>query len=241
MQITLLLFINSLAKDYAPAMLGRLNKYFPKIKSYLGINSQECAEEIATYYTFDKTILYDNSLRWPQKMANILSKIEEDYVFFIIDNNIFIDNFSIEELERYLKYIKENNIDQLRMIPSSVSIPPEENDIGIYENKSTNYIFSVQPAIWKRKTLLHIMEKFSYVDYREIELECSNYCKQFKNYFVYSSRDFKERINNFSYACPIIHALTCGKWIINPDLYKKEIIILADEYTINLDKRGFTA
>lgn len=238
MSISLLVFMNSSAKDYAPATLGRLDRYFPKIKSYLGINSQECAEEMEKYYRFDKTILYDVSITWCQKMVKLLSEISEDYIFFVIDNNIFVDNFSEEDLQRYLKYMVDNNIDQLRMLPSCISIPSEENDTGIYENKSNNYLFSVMPAIWKKESLLHIMNRFFNVDYREIELQAEYYCSNFKNYFVYSSRDFEERINNFSYACPIIHALTFGKWVNEKQFYTKEIEKIALEYNIDLNKRG---
>jgi hypothetical protein len=238
MSISLLVFMNSSAKDYAPATLGRLDKYFPKIKSYLGINSQECAEEMEKYYIFDKTILYDVSMTWCQKMVKLLSEISEDYIFFVIDNNIFVDHFDQKDLQRYLKYMVDNNIDQLRMLPSCVSIPSEENNTGIYENKSKNFTFSVIPAIWKKESLLNIMNSFFNVDYRLIELECSNYCSNFKNYFVYSSRDFEKRINNFSYACPIIHALTFGKWVNETPFYQVKIEEIALEYNIDLIKRG---
>lgn len=240
MSVCLLFFMNSIAKDYVPATLGRLNKYFPKIKSYLGINSQECAEEMKQYYEFDETIVYDVTLRWPEKIIKILSGISEDYVFFIIDNNIFVDYFHNKDLERYIKFMVDNDIDQLRMLPGCVSIPSQENDIGIYENKSNIYTFSMQPAIWKKQTLLHIIEKFSDSDYMTIELKCATYCGQYKNYFVYSSRDFKEKINNFSYACPIIHPLTAGKWVNNTPFYTQEVQKIALEYNLDLNKRGFS-
>ena len=67
-------------------------------------------------------------------MIRILLEITEDYVFFIIDNNIFVYNFDNKELQRYIKYMVDNDIDQLRMIPSCIYIPSEENDIGIYKN-----------------------------------------------------------------------------------------------------------
>jgi hypothetical protein len=135
----------------------------------------------------------------------------------------------------------DNDIDQLRMLPSYFLSPSEENDIGIYEYKSKNYSFSHIPAIWKKESLLNIMNRFFDIDYREIELQAEYYCFDFKNYFVYSSRDFNERINNFSYACPIIHALTYGKWVNETPFYTKEIEKIALEYNIDLNKRGLTS
>jgi hypothetical protein len=239
MSVCLLVFMNSMAKDYAPVTLDRLNKYFPKIKSYLGVDSKEFAEEMKPYYKFDETIVYDAIARWPQKMIRILLEITEEYVFFVIDNNIFVDNFDNKELQRYIKYMVDNDIDQLRMIPSCVSIPSEENDIGIYENTSKSYVFSQQPAIWKKETLIEILDKFSHTDYRTIERESEKYCSQYKNYFVYSSKDFKERINNFSYACPIIHALSFRRWVNETPFYTYHLEIIALEYNIDLNKRGF--
>jgi hypothetical protein len=239
MSICLLLFANSIAEDYLYITLDRLKKFFPKIKSYMGIDSSITLNKVNKFYTFDEIIIYNQSDTWTKKMNYILSFIKEDYVFLLIDNNIFVDIFSEEKLNLYINTIVKTNIDQLRMLPGGVTLPSISNKDNIYKNNESSYVFSVQPAIWKKSTLIDIMEKFLNVDYREIELTATPYAIKFNNYFIYTEKDIEYNEKNFSFGCPVIHALTFGKWVNESEFYKKCLDNIFKEYSVKTNRKFF--
>ena len=240
MSVCLLVFANSRASDYLPITLDRLKQFFPKVKSYLGIDSHETVNTMNKYYNFDEIIIYSMNDTWSKKVHDILLRIKEDYIFFLIDNNIFVDIFTIDQLNYYINSMKDKQIDQLRMLPSEVSSDSIiKNNEGIYRNYNMKYSLSLQPAIWKKPTLDNILKKYISIDYRDFELTASNYTSQFNNYFIYTEKDFIKNEHNFSYGCPVFHALTYGKWVNESKLYIKFLEDIQNEYSINLNARGF--
>ena len=135
MSVCLLVFASSRASDYLPITLDRLKQFFPKVKSYLGIDSRETGNTMNKYYNFDEIIIYSMNDTWSKKVHDILLRIKEDYIFFLIDNNIFVDIFTIDQLNYYINFMKDKQIDQLRMLPSEVSSGSIiRNNEGIYRN-----------------------------------------------------------------------------------------------------------
>jgi hypothetical protein len=240
MSVCLLVFASSKASDYLPITLDRLKQFFPKVKSYLGIDSYETGNTMKQYYNFDDIITYNMNDKWSKKVHDLLLRIEEQYIFFLIDNNIFVDHFSEDNIKSYINLMQKYNIDQLRMLPSEVSSDIIiRNNEGIYKNHNINYSFSQQPAIWNKVTLENIIKKYITIDYRDFELTASKYASQFNNYFIYAEKDFIENQHNFSYGCPVFHALTYGKWVNESKLFIKLLDDIKNEYKIDLNKRGF--
>ena len=112
MSVCLLVFANSRASDYLPITLDRLKQFFPKVKSYLGIDSHETGNTMNKYYNFDEIIIYSMNDTWSKKVHDILLRIKEDYIFFLIDNNIFVDIFTIDQLNYYINSMKDKQNDQ---------------------------------------------------------------------------------------------------------------------------------
>jgi hypothetical protein len=228
-----------MASDYLPITLDRLKKYFPNIKRYLGINSQEVATTLQPYYDFDKTIIYNGTDPYAKKVHDILIHVNEDYVFYLIDNNIFVDTFAKESLEGYVQEMVKQDIHQLRMLPGGITKPTQKTETNIYPIHHWNYIFSGQPTIWKKTVLQDIMSQYIGVDYREIELAVRDYTRRYTSAFIYTEKDIEQNEMNFSYGCPVIHALTYGKWINESEFYKQCLIGIQTEYGIRLENRGF--
>jgi hypothetical protein len=239
MSISLLVFANSKASDYIPITLDRLKQFFPKIKSYLGIDSYD--NSIKQYYEFDDIIIYDINDTWSKKMYDILLKIKEEYIFLLIDNNIFVDHFTEDMLKSYIDIMQKYDIDQLRMIPSGIIKPTisQKNEDNIYKICDTDYSISLQPAIWKNKTFYDIITKSIHIDYRDFEVYANKLNIKSNNYFIYTEKDFIKNEVNFSYGCPFFHALTYGKWVNASNLYIKLLDDIQNEYHIDLNKRGF--
>jgi len=228
-----------MASDYLPITLDRLKKYFPNIKRYLGINSEEVANTLQTHYHFDETIIYNGRDTYSKKMYDILIHVKEDYVFYLIDNNIFVDTFPKDSLDGYVQEMVKQNIHQLRMLPGGITKPTQKTETNIYPIHHWDYIFSVQPAIWKKSVLQDIMSHYIHVDYREIEMAAREYTKRYNSAFTYTEKDIEQNEKNFSYGCPVIHALTYGKWINESAFYTKCINDIRSEYGIRLENRSF--
>ena len=241
MSICLLVFACSKASDYIPIMLDRLKQFFPSVKSYLGIDSYEIGNTMNQYYNFDEIFIYNINDKWSKKVYDILLKIKEDYIFFLIDNNIFVDHFTHDTLKSYIDIMQEYNIHQLRMIPSGVIKPniSQKNENNIYKIYGTNYSISLQPAIWNRYVLYDIVSRSINIDYRDFEVYANKLDMNYNNYFMYTEKDFIENEQNFSYGCPVFHALTYGKWVNESKLYIKLLDDIQNEYNIDLKKRGF--
>ena len=241
MSACLLVFASSKASDYIPITLDRLKQFFPKVKSYLGIDSYETGITMKQYYDFDELVIYNMSDKWSKKLHDILSRIKEQYIFLLIDNNIFVDNFTDDTLESYINIMQTYNIDQLRMIPSGVIKPSisQKNEKNIYKICGTDYSISLQPAIWNKEALCDIVSKSINVDYRDFEVHANNLHMKYNNYFIYTEKDILLNEQNFSYGCPVFHALTYGKWVNDSALYVKFLNDIENEYTINLRIRGF--
>lgn len=241
MSVSLLVFGNSKAIDYLPITLDRLKQFFPKIKSYLGIDSYESADVLKQYYHFDNTIIYNINDTWSKKMVDIVSNIEEDYIFLLIDNNIFVDHFKSDILNSYIDLMQKYTIDQLRMLPSAIINPDisQKNENNIYKICGTEYSISLQPAIWNKRALYDILMRSIHIDYRDIEVYVNKFHHDYTNYFIYTEKDFIFNEKNFSYGCPVFHALTGGKWCNVTDLYIKFLDDLSNEYKIDFNKRGF--
>ena len=100
-----------------------------------------------------------------------------------------------------------------------------------------SYTFSVQPSIWKKSVLSDITKKFINIDYREIELSATPYATKFNNYYIYTEKDFEKNEKNFSYGCPVIHALTYGKWVNETLFYDKCIKQIFKEYSLKNNRK----
>lgn len=241
MSVCLLVFASSKASDYMPVTLDRLKQFFPKVKSYLGIDSYEIGNTMQQYYTFDDIILYSMNDTWSKKMHDILLRIKESYIFFLIENNIFVEHFSHDDLKSYVNTMQEYNIDQLRMIAAGIIKPDisQKNVNNIYKICGTDYSISLQPAIWNKNSLQGLISKSIGIDYRDFEVHANKIHMKYNNYFIYTDKDFLLNEHNFSYGCPVFHALTYGKWVNESALYIRFLYDIQNEYKIDLRIRGF--
>ena len=69
-----------------------------------------------------------------------------------------------------------------------------KNEIGdnlvlVEQNDINNYIYNVNPSIWKKNTLIKILENFPHKNYRTIEeIDVQNFAKNFKVFKMYSNK-----------------------------------------------------
>jgi len=181
--------------DYLDILLIQsdyLKKYTNKI---LLINKSN--QDLSQIYSQYKNIIfYDDTLPYASRLLS-LSNLKDDYILLIHDIDIVI-----EKNDEYLQYLKnymfQNNIDRIDLQSRTDWDQFNKNVVKLELNNVTvelklqtnvnNYIYNVNPSIWKLSTLLDVMSAFKKETYRPIELIATqNYCSKFKIYKLYSN------------------------------------------------------
>jgi hypothetical protein len=142
------------------------------------------------YEKYNKVIFYDDSKSYPQRLSECLNQINDVYVLLCHDIDILI-NVNEKLISELHNFLVHNNFDRIDLKHSSSlnstlfyqctnpmdfntweSTDRYHNDDKLYLIRQTNpsdYIYNVNPSIWKRETLLEIMNSFPHKNYRTIE------------------------------------------------------------------------
>lgn len=197
---------------------------------------------------YDRTILYDDSLTYPQRVAQVLEQISSDYVFFVHDIDIIL-NFNISAFYRLFDLVKEYNLDRMflgMLKPSNETIEDGRFVLTRSRDNSPIYVqpYDVGPSIWKREVFLTMMYKHKDETYRSIE-SC-DIQKDLDPYRCFGIAPSQYYIPYFQIARPVssdfkfLHILSYGKWF---DLYSYmdlqiDLLDLLNKYKIDVNKRG---
>jgi len=176
---------------------------------------------------FTKTILYDDTLNFTKKVYTTVSQIQDEYILFYHDNDIIL-HIDITDINKMITLMKENNIDRIDLKHYSNNTPGiftkstyeinSNTSVCVYDKSSTfQYVYNVQPSLWKRSALLDIMNKFD-TTYREIEGAVQDYCRETKNMAFLSTKT--PIPNGFMCLTPsyiFLHITRCGYLMpVNP-------------------------
>ena len=240
--IIILLYSHTDYHDVLVACIGRINKYFPSAKLCLCINNKNLIVDACNNVKFNYIHEYDEKLTLYSRIIPLLSIIKENYLIFNMDNNILIDYVDISLLSNSIKTIKQNNIDQLRF---SCSGEPFVPDASLVKDNmfriEKQYYMSVQPAIWKRESILDIATNFKEHQYRCSECsEIQSYvCNKYISFCSLTVNDIKvEHQKTVSKIYPVYHVITYGRWILEDEYSMKVIKNISSEFNINLLKLG---
>jgi hypothetical protein len=142
------------------------------------------------YDKYDCVIYYDDSKTYPQRLSECLKQIDDGYILFCHDIDILltVNQKIINNIFEFLKYHNFDRVD-LKYTPSQESslvyqcsqnknfkewyvtktISDCDDLFLIKQTNPSNYIYNVNPSIWKKSSLLEIMDNFPYKNYRTIE------------------------------------------------------------------------
>ena len=220
-------------------------EYISAIKSnkYLLTNN---AHNDHSFSVFDEVIRYDDSKPYATRLHS-LKNLKHKYVLFMHDMDILIHKDD-SILLNLVDHMEKNNIDRIDLKHHSVS-PSEsiiklDDKINLVLQKDVNqYIYNVNPSIWKIESLLKIMELFSYCSYRAIEnLQVQTYAKNQQIYKLTGSN--KVRCGYF--ICmeyfQYLHITHHGQFLPNTnnlldEFPSKEYEKIYSKYIINSNRR----
>jgi hypothetical protein len=165
------------------------------------------------YNKYKKVIFYDDALPYASRLLTCIEQIDNDYFLLIhdIDIPLFIDENRINSI---YEYAISNNIDRVDL-QQDIRVNRNEtiseiieidnfNEINNHEinnydhslvknDNISNYIYNVNPSIWKKDSLYQLLSNFRYETYRTIEgRHVQEFCLRFKIYKINS----KQKMNS---------------------------------------------
>lgn len=169
-----------------------------KLTLFINENSDDMSD---IYDKFDDVVFYKEGLTYGKKLLSCLKQINHEYMVLIHDNDILFDANDKTVLE-LLNFLKQNNYDRVDFqlaydFDRTESETITDDDLYLIKSSNTDttangYIYNVNPSIWKRETLIKIMETYGHRDYRTIEHpEVQKFCLQFEVFKLYSKNTFR--------------------------------------------------
>ena len=143
---------------------------------------------------YKQVLFYDDNLPYASRLLK-LTELDLDYVLFIHDIDVLVVRDD-EVVEYVLDKMIEHNIDRVDLkyknIPLLEKILIDKNDNDFVLTKSNNnidnYIYNVNPSIWKVSVFMEIMSKFKNETYRTIEGNESGvqaFCSQYRMFALH--------------------------------------------------------
>lgn len=173
---------------------------------------------------------YDPSLIWSERVKGCLETIYSEYLIYIQEDFLLIDELDSERIEFCLEFMKSYGSE---FFMSSVNnVTDSYYDFESYKILSM-FSHYFQPAIWK-KSLLYELSCLN-VALNENESEkCYSITKDRKCLGIYDTL-FEKDMTTRSFFFPHFHAITKGKWTF---LKYPSLKALVEAYGIDTSTRG---
>jgi hypothetical protein len=153
-------------------------------------------------YFYD-TFIYNDNLTYGERIFSSLINIKEEYVLFLHDIDIIL-NIDLEYIKNILAIMKINNIDRVdlkhqNLLKKDTILLNDEISLNKTKYPEDQYVYNVNPCIWKTKSMIKTFNIFRNESYRTIEhSQIQNYCSNNFNFYTVSSKKY---INMGYYNC----------------------------------------
>lgn len=167
----ILIYTNQNYLPIADLTIGEFDRFFSEnpIKRYVVSNKIENFEfqNKNSVFIDTKTEFDGSGGQFSKTMSIALSEINEEYIIFFCDDYMLIDKPNLNYLVELLRIIREEKIDFFSF--ASNRPKPNWEKFNINSDKLPNrnfyhipknfqYLFSVQPCIWKKSSLLELLK-----------------------------------------------------------------------------------
>jgi len=223
---------------------------------------RHCSFEFDKYYLFsddtnekaDKRfqhIAYNNEDAYTNRLLSCLEHIDTEYCLFQHEDMILYDDIHKEYFQECVDYIEGRGLTRTDYIKLHKSGSPrdlspqncwriKESDILKTSLVSFDYMFSIQPSLWKTKVFRELVENNQNLNIWKLETRGQSYCKETLMSSLYTQHHTDQRRGMFhwdSIVWPYIAtAILKGKWCTNE--YPIELGTMFREYGIDPNIRG---
>ena len=238
-ETAIIMYSHSSYSDVWGLFMGQIDKYFSNdVKKYAFVDDDKGL--IDNNWNI---VLYDDSMSYDVRFSTCLESVKEQYCILHHEDMPLITKPNIEELQRCHGILKnEPELDYIKLIKGGEvrDIPYKEYN-NLYDiPHDAQYIFAVQPTIWKTDKLKIVYNNTKTNHIREFEPKSQTTCVENSihgAYYFNSEVDLKRGGTHYdSSIYPYVAtAIVKGRW--NLAEYYVEISNLAREYKVNLGDR----
>ena len=143
------------------------------------------------YSKYDKVIFYNNNDAYAKRLLTCVNQLDMDYFLLVHDIDIVV-NVEGYTISKLFDYMQKENVDRidLKFAEKTYSSIPFSDDLYLVKQLDTNnFIYNVNPSIWRKSALTDVLSKFHYKSYRTIEdMDVQSYCNKFKVFKLHSSQ-----------------------------------------------------
>ena len=143
------------------------------------------------YSKYDNVIFYNNDDAYAKRLLSCVNQLDMDYFLLVHDIDIVVD-VDKNIINDMFDYMKKENVDRidLKFSEKTFSSIPFKDDLYLVKQlDSNNFIYNVNPSIWRKSALTDVLAKFHYKSYRTIEdMDVQFYCNKFKVFKLHSSQ-----------------------------------------------------
>lgn len=236
-----IMYSHSSYSDVWPLFFGQVEKYLinffkQNIQKYVFIN--QFSEQIPSSY---KQIIYDDKLTYSERMFECLQHVEENYIFFQHEDMILYDQPDLEKIKQIPQILENSEQSFVKLIKGGVAWDiSTQFDWLKFIPSNSEYVFSVQPSIWKKEPLLNIYKNFLNCDIWSLEIKSQKWCRDNNITGYYTFTDLEEQRGQLHWDSKIYPyiatAIVKKRW--NYSEYKKELDKLFLIYNIDPNLRG---
>tara|TARA_A100001201_G_scaffold43030_2_gene43786 strand:+ start:2134 stop:2871 length:738 start_codon:yes stop_codon:yes gene_type:complete len=240
--VAFIMYSHSDYSDVWDIFFKQTDKHLPEWKSkYIFVDDLETYPvDIPSDYTVVK---YDDSLPYQERVASCLSQIDEDICLFQHEDMFLYDPPDVQKLKEYTSILQKDgsDLDFIKLIKGG-----EYRDLqylpytDLYHIPyDSEYVFAVQPTLWRTKVLHSIYNECQGSNMWEFEVKGSQYCRDNNIVGSYCYRGEPQRgaMHWDSKTYPYIAtAIVKGKW--NLSEYQSELGFILNSNRVDLSARG---
>ncbi len=153
-----------------------------------GLNPNTEIEVMDVICQYDRIVYYDDSKPYATRLLECLSSISDEYFILLHDFDILL-NVNTHAMDTFHRFLSDNKFDRIDLkhtpnLQSSMIV-----DVGLKQNNNLvylvraedphDYIYNVNPSIWRRESLVEMLSNFPDSNYRDIECHVQKFCTKY--------------------------------------------------------------
>ena len=204
------------------------------------INSEHMSKKLK-YKLTGKCFYYDDKINYPLRILTLLSNIDSEYIVLDHEDMFLYQKANIDQINKSIELLINKELDCIRFVKNiNAKYTSISDNCSVEKIKfNSEWIFSIQPSIWRKKAFIEILKKNLNVNIWELEYKSQKVVKELGiKIGVLSGKSKKRGIHHCDseYYPYIATALYKGKWTLSE--YKKELQSLFNKYRIDPLIRG---
>ena len=235
MKPTIVLYTHTDVKDVWLPFFGQTEKWLGDYKKVILVNKDD--EVIPADY---KRIFYNDTKIYRERLITCLEQLDDELIIFHHEDMFLYNKPDLNRIELYSDYLINSNESFIKLIRGGIQVGIDNNSYSDLKkiDATFEYIFAIQPVIWKTNKLLEVVKYSGGNTIWEFEVAAQKTCRE-RNIFGYYVDDNGNQRGGLHWDSKIYPyvatAVIKGKW--NTREYPNELKDIFQKYNIDLSVR----